>query len=335
MMSENESSRLDDEDEIQEGLLELIVEGDTDELKRFLVESNLPPPTEGRPWDQLALLLAAEMGDEEMVCFLVLDLKVEATCTPFIRTPLAAAIEEGHEDVAVFLIHEGKADLLYEIDEEDCTPLMKASFFGLMDVVRALTSVSGCNLGWRDQDGMDAIAWAAKGDRVEVMSFLVDKMGGSNVIAVSYLNGDFLWHLAAAQGSNDVLKWLIRKIDPDLMLAGQEGLAPHHLAAQNGRLSTLKWLIMEAGSPVEGSSRDGKSAMHYAAMKGHLHVVRWLVEEAWADLKALDFDLKTPEDLAAAQNHQEVISCLQMVGKRSLQHKQKNRKDGKAAEKVR
>ena len=172
-------------------------------------------------------------------------------------TPLAVALFWGHREAAERLAEAGVLPQNLRI----------AAGLGRTDLVRncftsdgRLRSEACAHRGfyrphsgfpsWRPsndpQEVLDeALVWAAKADRIEVMPLLVER--GAKVGADPYRGTPLLW--AAATGRDAAIRWLLdhgADVNQRATFGGEshgKGVTALHLAAQDGRLATVRLLI--------------------------------------------------------------------------------------------
>ena len=110
---------------------------------------------------------------------------------------------------------------------------------------------------WRPTDDSqevldEALVWAAKAGRVEVMAMLVER--GARVDADPYRGTPLLW--AAATGRMDAAAWLLEHgadVNQRATFGGPthgEGVTALHLAAQDGRLALARLLVERGADPT-------------------------------------------------------------------------------------
>lgn len=179
-------------------------------------------------------------------------------------TPLAVALFWGHREAADLLAQAGVFPRNLRI----------AAGLGRADLVRdcftregRLTAEACAGRGfYRPHSGFptwspssdpqevldEALVWAAKADRIEVMPLLVEQ--GANVSADPYRGTPLLW--AAARGRDAAIRWLLEhgaEVNQRATFGGEshgKGVTALHLAAQDGRLATVE-LLVERGADCQ------------------------------------------------------------------------------------
>ncbi|MGI8423018.1 MAG: ankyrin repeat domain-containing protein, partial [Chloroflexota bacterium] len=142
---------------------------------------------------------------------------------------------------------------------------------------------------WRPSDDPqevldEALVWASKSDRVEVMPLLVER--GANVSADLYRGTPLLW--AAANGCVRAATWLLEHgVDVNSratfggMTHGQDVTALH-LAAQNGHLGMAELLVAHGADATIEDAIYHSSPAGWAAHFGATEVATYLQKAAGA-----------------------------------------------------
>lgn len=207
-------------------------------------------------------------------------------------TPLVVALFWGHREAAELLAATA------------VTPrnLRVAAGLGRRDLVEEcftrggrLTTAAGDARGfyrphsgfprWRPSDDPqevldEALVWAAKSDRTEVMPLLVAR--GARVGADPYRGTPLSW--AAATGRVAAARWLIEH-GADVNQRGTFGGPSHgqgvtalHLASQSGHLEMVRFLIGHGADPTMKDELHGGTALGWAEHGGAAAVSAWLKE---------------------------------------------------------
>jgi ankyrin repeat protein len=205
-------------------------------------------------------------------------------------TPLAAALFWGHTDVA---------DLLAE---HEVVPLnlRVAAGLGRLNLIRglvredgSLSEAAGAARGfYRPHTGFpiwqpsgdpqeildEALVWAAKSDRVEVLGPLVEL--GADVDADPYRGTALTW--AAANGQIASIERLI-ELGADVNRPGTFGGPDHgqgvtalHLAAQSGRTKAVEVLLAAGADPMIADQNHGSRPSGWADFGGHRALAKLL-----------------------------------------------------------
>lgn len=179
-------------------------------------------------------------------------------------TPLAVALFWGHREVSQVLAEAGVVP----------RNLRVAAGLGRTDLVRScFTAVGGLTPEasaargfyrphsglptWRPSDDPqevldEAMVWAAKAGRVEVMSLLAER--GARVDADPYRGTPLLW--AVYPGRVEAARWLLdhgADVNQRATFGGPthgDGVTALHLAAQNGQLSLVEFLVTRGADPT-------------------------------------------------------------------------------------
>jgi len=190
-------------------------------------------------------------------------------------TPLVAALFWGHRDVVPLLgLEPGN--------------LRVAAGLGLPDLIRELhsTRIAGAHRAfyrphggfpaWRPsgdpQEIIDeALVWAAKSDRVEVLDLLVEL--GANVEADPYRGTALIW--AAANGRVSSIRKLVAlgaNLDSRATFGGPDhgdGVTALHLAAQAGHREAVEALLELGADPTIRDRLHGGTPSGWAEFGGH------------------------------------------------------------------
>ena len=249
-------------------------------------------------------------------------------------TPLNAALYNGHQDIALFLLERGA--YMEKRGMMDQTGLYLASFHGYTEVVRILID-RGADLN-AECDEQDESEWGSTEDlwwtplhvalsrgRLEVARVLLeygadvnrpDSLGRSPLRIALFYEDEFedLVQLLMDHGAN-----------PSASDAKNE--TPLHGASFDGEPRAVG-LLLHHGSDVNAWSGrrwnlwdskwelvDGKgwTPLHYAAFCGHIDIAEVLLDHG-ADVNTPDQDHWTPLHLAAWEGFPELVDTLPRCG---------------------
>lgn len=213
-------------------------DGDVPAVKALLEKGISPNITNSR--NETPLFMASKSGQMPLVQYLLTrkdELKLDLNTKDILgETPLNAAANDGHQDVAVALIDAG-ADVNIPCNVHR-TPLQHAAQRGDMKTLRAL---------------IDAEADLDAGNLYNVKPV----------------------HLAALEGRLEALQELIRAGAEVNSYSAFFGQYPIHVAAMKARMEATQYLI-DAGAYTEVLDNDGNTPLSVAAKDGYIWVIRAL-----------------------------------------------------------
>jgi ankyrin repeat protein len=205
-------------------------------------------------------------------------------------TPLAAALFWGHRSVAELLAEREVVPLNLRI----------AAGLGRLDLIRtlvradgSLSEAAGAARGfYRPHTGFpiwlpaddpqeildEALVWAAKSDRVDVLGPLVEL--GADVDGDPYRGTALTW--AAANGRTAAIAGLI-ELGADVDRKGTFGGPDHgqgvtalHLAAQSGRIEAVRALLAAGADPMLADEIHGGRPSGWSEFGGHAAIAKLL-----------------------------------------------------------
>lgn len=151
-----------------------------------------------------ALHKAADLGDEDMVRFLLSAGALFALQNDAQMTPLHLAANRGYTNIVQLLVLAG-TNVNIKGHTTKYTPLCLASTCGHGEVVRYLLSQGGL-VNNKGADSWTPLFRASRGGHVESVRLLLE--GGANILHVDYYKNTCL-HVAARSGNLDVVKALL------------------------------------------------------------------------------------------------------------------------------
>jgi ankyrin repeat protein len=201
-------------------------------------------------------------------------------------TPLIVALFWGHREVAELLAEHGvhprnlraaaglgRLDLVEELVTPDGRLAPQAGAH------RAYYRPHGGFPDWEPSDDPqeildEALAWAARSDRVEVLEPLVVR--GAHLEADVYRGSALMWAAATGRGAA-VRRLLELGADPSgrSTFGGPthgEGVTPLHLAAQDGHLDAVRALLDAGADPTARDANFGSTPDGWAEYGGHPEV---------------------------------------------------------------
>jgi len=249
------------------------------------------------------------------------------------RTAIHLAASEGRLTVVQYLVGEAGANHSPE-DRWGGTPLDDAMRHGHMDVIDFLKG-KGAKA---TSTNAAALCDAAASHNIDELRNI--HRAGGDMNAGDYDKRTAI-HLAASEGSLDVVKFLVDEAGANHSPADRWGGTPlddatrhHHSAvidylrskgakasgagatagdlcdlAHRGDVAKLRQLL-KSGVDMSVGDYDKRTAIHLAASEGNLEVVKFLVDEAGIDPSPEDRWGGTPLDDAKRQSHTAVMEYL-------------------------
>ena len=216
-------------------------------------------------------------------------------------TPLLAALDKGHVNIAQLLLQHG-ADVNVR-DGHDRTPLHLAAECGNPGVLRSLIN-RGANPNAQDKDQETPLFLASRTGRLEAARLLSEHGTDMNF---PDLLGRTPLHVAAENGHCDIVLLLLN-CGTDVNALEQNLRTPLHLVADQGKLAVAK-LLLEHDAKVDARDEMDRTPLHFASQQGHLELLR-LLSEHGADVFACDNEKQTALHKASEHGDPEVVRWL-------------------------
>ncbi|KAF7782757.1 hypothetical protein Agabi119p4_2133 [Agaricus bisporus var. burnettii] len=133
------------------------------------------------------------------------------------------------------------------------------------------------------EDDKDELLLACRYGDLEDVQHFVDQFGPGRVAEVVDSNGNTVIHMAAGNGHQDVLDYILPIVPPSLLSAqNHSGSTPLHWAALNAHLSVVKQIVQLPDGPgsdlIDIKNKAGRSPLAEAEMVGWDEGAQWLVE---------------------------------------------------------
>ncbi|XP_061845342.1 ankyrin repeat and SOCS box protein 3 isoform X1 [Colius striatus] len=206
-------------------------------------------------------------------------------------TPLFLAVENGHVDMAKFLLQRG-ANVQGPHSWSGWNSLHTAAFQGFTEIMKILLE-SGASKESKDDFGITPLFVAAQYGKLESLKLLVSQGADINCQAKDQATPLLI---AAQEGHFKCVELLLAKgANPNLFCNEDNWQLPIHAAAEMGRKKTLEMLI-----PVTDRICDkgkGKVSPVYSAVcGGHKECLEVLLREGYSPdaQECLDFDCRSP-----------------------------------------
>jgi ankyrin repeat protein len=216
-------------------------------------------------------------------------------------TPLHAAVDKGHLEVALFLLDHG-VDVNAR-DDRDATPLHLASRHGDAMVVRSLID-RGADPNAEDKGKVTPLLEASQHGRLEAARLLLEHGADMNHWDAS------AWsplERASAWGNYDIAQLLLVH-GANASEQGTDGWSPLHLASAWGHAEVAR-LMLDRGAGMNAQNADLQTPLHEAAFYGRLQAAKVLLEHG-ADLHIQNKKGKTPFQVASERGYDELAQLL-------------------------
>ena len=226
---------------------------------------------------------------------------------PYHHTPLHLSAHQGSADTTKLLIDWGADPNAINVAQE--TPLIMASNNGGLESARQLLK-SGADANQPDNNGWTPLHFASLNGYEDIVRLLLDH--GANANTENDVR-DTPLHIASLHGKVTTMKLLLER-GADVGARDTQGGTALHDAAQSGLPAAIQ-LLLEHGVDVNTKNEDGRTALHMAAYHGLSEVGNFLLTRG-ADVNAQDGDGWTALHLAAYREHVEVTKLLLTRGGR-------------------
>jgi ankyrin repeat protein len=241
-----------------------------------------------------ALILAAQLGHEDIVAYLLDSGADPKLANPQGDTPLSVAAEQGHDKIVALLLSKGvdpnegqrsapayTAGAVIGIKpEERNPPLSKAAQGGYEKTVKVLLE-KGADPNVRGFAGKTALFWAVERGYVDVAKLLLDHHADPDIRSTA---GVTPLMVAAQNGRAEMVRSLVEHgadlnaregdegLPGTLDVSAGTGMTPLMMAAAGGHGDVLK-ILMDAGADTSIRNRGGETALDVAVKGGIENII--------------------------------------------------------------
>uniref|UniRef100_A0A4W6GA11 Ankyrin 1 n=1 Tax=Lates calcarifer TaxID=8187 RepID=A0A4W6GA11_LATCA len=182
-------------------------------------------------------------------------------------TPLAVALQQGHENVVALLINYGTKG------KDELTPLHCAARNGHVRIIEILLD-HGAPIQAKTKNGLSPIHMAAQGDHMDCVKQLLQYNAEIDDITLDHLTP---LHVAAHCGHHRMAKVLLDKgAKPNSRALN--GFTPLHIACKKNHMRVMDLLLKHSAS-LEAVTESGLTPLHVASFMGHLNIVKILLQK--------------------------------------------------------
>uniref|UniRef100_A0AAQ4PLM0 Ankyrin 1, erythrocytic a n=1 Tax=Gasterosteus aculeatus aculeatus TaxID=481459 RepID=A0AAQ4PLM0_GASAC len=212
-------------------------------------------------------------------------------------TPLAVALQQGHENVVALLINYGTKG------KDELTPLHCAARNGHVRIIEILLD-HGAPIQAKTKNGLSPIHMSAQGDHMDCVKQLLQYNAEIDDITLDHLTP---LHVAAHCGHQRMAKVLLDKgAKPNSRALN--GFTPLHIACKKNHMRVMDLLLKHSAS-IEAVTESGLTPLHVASFMGHLNIVKMLLQKG-ASPSASNVKVETPLHMASRAGHHEVAEFL-------------------------
>lgn len=239
-----------------------------------------------------------------------------------VAVPLAAA-DEIHEAVkngdlaAVQRILAARPDLIKAVDERGYTPLHVAARGGRLEIASFLVE-KGADLEAKNPTGFTPLFLAVLGKRLDAVKLLLDKGADPNAQTRFQTTPLFM---AAESGHVEVIRLLIERGAKVNSVSPFYGTPLHRAAFMD--FPEAAEVLLDAGADLKATDRHGRTPLHQAAQLGRVGIVRLFLERGAdpnvvdsTNQTALHWTIRAGTDRSGANNSAEIGFLLMGKGAR-------------------
>ncbi|MBU1042041.1 MAG: ankyrin repeat domain-containing protein [Proteobacteria bacterium] len=275
-------------------------------------------------WERTPLILAAHMGQAEIVALLLqrgasVNARDRTDSTPEARgnTALIKAAQRDHTEVIRVLVTQGKGITVDAQTKEGHTPLSLVVEAEDLEAVKLLHS-HGAKINHRNNTGASMLLGTVLHKKYEVLEYLLANGADINM---SDNNGQSPLMQAVPLGGNkpkETYRWMEKfltykpKLD-FMQLKGDGGFSAMHLAARFG-LVDIGTLLLDNGATLDIKSLlTGGTPLHTAASAHQVDFAKMLIKRK-ANLEIVDKFGSTPLLTAALAMDPDMVEVLVDAG---------------------
>ena len=179
-------------------------------------------------------------------------------------------------------------------DERGQTPLHNACQNGHLNIAQYLINEQHCDPMTKNKYSETPLHYACQNGHLNIAQYLINEQHCDPMIKDSL--GQTPLHCA---GHLNIAQYLINEQHCDPMTKNCIGVTPLHYACQIGRLNIVQYLINEQHCDPMTKDQWDKTPLHYACQSGHVHIVQYLLSTGKVDPLAKNDEGKTPMYYAA------------------------------------
>eukprot|EP00939_MAST-03C_sp_MAST-3C-sp1_P002991 g2991.t1 len=235
--------------------------------------------------------------------------------------PGLAAARDGDFETFRDLVEGGQWDALKEMDRHGSCALHYAAGSGHVDVVSYLVEKLGENVNRKAvsgrTDGRTALHWACRNGHLAMAKWLM----GNGATYASTFDGSTPFHWASWQGHRDVCRWIVDTQGIEsARVQNKYRCNALHWCALRGDVENFAFVARTFGVEPLLANAQGHTTLHKAAWRGNLALLVFMRDEIGAtaeDFGRSDNNGYTPADLARLGGYPAVKTWLEAEASRS------------------
>ncbi|USP74943.1 hypothetical protein yc1106_02217 [Curvularia clavata] len=217
---------------------------------------------------------------------------------------LAVASRRGLTNVVEMLLEHGAPAALRN-DQGKC-PMLIATEYGHVDVVRMLLSKAPSSVGIEDDDGHTALSIAIQNHELGIIELLLRE--GRFSTPNPFLERYFIQSVCNGEAIATGIILQCELVDPDMQ--DDYGTRPLFWAARNGHEAVVKQLLDTGKVDPDAKDKDGWTPLLLAAQRGYEVIVKQLLDTGKVDPDTKDHHGLTPMLWGARNGYEAVIKQL-------------------------
>eukprot|EP00731_Ephydatia_muelleri_P013653 Em0007g963a len=193
------------------------------------------------------------------------------------------------------------------------TPLHVAASKGSVNAIKWLLDSKVTSPFEKAKNGNTAAHYAAVCGHLPALQLLLthNPSIGNQLAEQTDESGLTIASLAAVQGDEEMLQWIIEHFPKVASIPNTQGNLPIHFAAASGSVNMLKLLVKKCGKAMAESEDAHKTKpVYFAAQEGKIDALNYLINELGVDPIAIDEHQKCTVHAATQANQLETVQYL-------------------------
>ena len=250
---------------------------------------------------------AAKNNADEIIYYLVMDMKMDVNEKGKGYTPLQHAVIEGQANSCKMLL-----DLCANTEiksDKGNTALHLAAGSQWLDCVKILLD-EGCDIEAKNIDGNTPIALSAKTGKMKTFKMFLNH--GADINVLECITGSTLLHWVAYWDSLEFVQLLLDR-GLDVNARNKDGDTPLHRALIGANLDVVRCLLSHGANP-NAVNNKGSNLIHFAAISKHADVLQYIITRYNLDINKRNNEDLTPIQLATQNDLPDNIKAISQAG---------------------